>query len=156
MKKLILSAGVVVLATAMLAPALSLAEGGRLSPVTHEATATECSACHMAYLPGFLPQASWKAIMGTLSEHFGEDASLDEATRLDIETYLLANASDASNPKPSADGAVIPLKISELPWFRREHGTRTQNRAANDPKIGTMSNCVACHAGAEKGLFDDD
>jgi mono/diheme cytochrome c family protein len=149
-----LMVGLAGLAALTLVPALSFADGARVSPVTHEATLAECSACHMAYQPGFLPQASWMAIMSTLPDHFGEDASLDDATRQDIEAYLVANASDAGKPQATST-ELVPLKISELAWFRREHGTRTQARAANDPKIGTMSNCVACHSGAERGNFDD-
>jgi diheme cytochrome c len=123
-------------------------------------TATECSACHMAYQSGFLPIRSWKAIMADLPNHFGEDASLDEVARADIEAYLVATAADRKGRNPrwlqKIPPDVAPLRISELPWFRNEHGSRRLARAKNDPNIGSISNCVACHKGAEHGNFDDD
>ncbi len=33
----------------------------------------ECGACHLAYPPSLLPQASWRGIMDGLADHFGED-----------------------------------------------------------------------------------
>ena len=124
---------------------------GRTKIVKNEATKTECSACHMAYSPSFLPKESWQAIMGDLENHFGEDASLDPALTAEIEAYLALNAANwrsVSNPPP--------LRITELRWFRGEHGSRTRKRAISDPNIGSMSNCQGCHRGADRGWFDDD
>ena len=47
------------------------------------------------------------------------------------------------------------LRISETPWFRRKHDEVSASTWKN-PKIGTAANCTACHAGAERGDFDDD
>lgn len=116
-------------------------------------TLQECSACHMAYHPSFLPQRSWKKIMQTLDNHFGEDASLDEATRKVIEDFMVAN-SPQNVRRVSAD--QTPLRISELPWFQWEHGRRLRNRAKSDPNIGSISNCTGCHRNAQSGGFDDD
>jgi hypothetical protein len=125
-----------------------------------ETTAKECSACHMIYLPGLLPQRSWRAIMADLPNHFGGDASLDEATRLEIEAYLVANAADAGGRRPGLLRGVgrneVPLRITDMPWFQSEHGTRARNVAANSPDIKSISNCTGCHRGAERGNFDDD
>ncbi|MGE8357412.1 MAG: cytochrome C, partial [Microvirgula sp.] len=49
----------------------------------------ECASCHMAYPPGMLPAASWRRMMGGLDRHFGENASLDAATRDDITAFLV-------------------------------------------------------------------
>lgn len=139
-----------------LLPAAARADGGRIGKVSDPAAAKECGACHMAYQPGFLPQRSWREIMSNLPDHFGEDASLDEATRQKIEDYLLANAADAGRARTGGNDEPAILRISDLPWFRREHGARTRARAESNAQIGSMSNCVACHRGAESGLFDDD
>jgi len=120
--------------------------------VENTATKTECSACHTIYAPGFLPKRSWQAIMGDLGNHFGEDASLDEATRSEIELYLVAMSSD--NPR-GVNPASTPLRITELSWFNNEHGARARAAAAARPEIGTISNCTACHSGAERGQFGD-
>ncbi|PTE19413.1 cytochrome C [Cereibacter changlensis JA139] len=132
-------------------------EGGRAAMVvTHAATKAECSACHIAYPAGFLPVRSWRAIMTTLEDHFGEDASLDETTRADIEAYLVANAPDASGGRPlrGVDPSATPLRITELAWFTREH-SREVSQSMKD-KAKSMSNCAACHSGAERGVFEDD
>lgn len=116
-------------------------------------TLDECSACHMAYHPSFLPQRSWRKIMRTLDNHFGEDATLDEQTRQVIEDFLVANAPRNVRRVASSE---TPLRISELPWFTHEHGRRLRNRAKNDPNIGSISNCQGCHRNAQAGYFDDD
>ncbi|MDP2737578.1 MAG: diheme cytochrome c [Pseudorhodobacter sp.] len=125
-------------------------EGG-IMPVQDPTTQAECSACHMAYPPQLLPQESWHAIMGNLSNHFGEDASLDPATARTIETYLVSNTGSMRGVDP----ANPPLRITEMYWFTREHGPRLRNKAAGNANIGSISNCVGCHSGAANGFFDD-
>lgn len=96
-------------------------------------TAKECGDCHQPYGADALPQGSWRKIMGNLSNHFGEDASLDEQTRAHIENYLVSNA-------PAGDG---PLRITEMAWFAGEHRGEVSQRAIQ--RAGSMSNCAACH-----------
>jgi len=123
-------------------------------------TKEECSACHLAYQAYFLPKRSWQAIMADLPNHFGEDASLPDADRAEIEAYLMAGAADRQGRKPKwlqrLPAGAVPLRISELSWFTHEHGNRVKSRVAKDPAIGSISNCAACHKGAERGLYDDD
>ena len=148
-----------VLPVAMLSLAGPLRADARIPVVSDELTKTECSACHMAFQPAFLPARSWKTIMATLDNHFGEDASLDEATRVAIEDYLVANAADAPGSRTSwmlrgvGEYDVI-LRISEMPWWVREHRGEVSQRSWN--RAGSKSNCTACHRGAERGYFDDD
>ena len=123
-----------------------------LKPVTHETTKTECSACHMAYQAAFLPASSWSHMMNSLSDHFGEDASLDETTRQDIEAYLVANAS-RERFKSFPDGTP-PQQISSLSWFVEEHSEEASK--AELAKAGSYANCTACHKQAEAAYFDDD
>jgi len=60
----------------------------------------ECSACHMAYQPEFLPRRSWAKMMrdASLRDHFGTDATLEETDRRKIARFLEANAA-ASKPE---------------------------------------------------------
>ena len=118
--------------------------------VENAAAQEECSACHMPYAPGFLPKRSWEAIMNNLSDHFGEDASLSDATTQEIKLYFTAIAPRNIN---GVSSIAVPLRITDLPWFRGEHGSRLRNRAANDPNIVTISNCSGCHSRAEQGRF---
>lgn len=111
---------------------------------------TECGACHMAYQPAFLPAQSWQAIMSDLTNHFDEDASLDAETAQKITSYLVKNAGRSRRYKKGKP----PLRITKLRWFVSEHRGEVSRRAMK--RAGTMSNCVACHRGAEKGYYDDD
>ncbi len=120
--------------------------------VKDELTKTECGACHMPFQPRFLPAISWTTMMSDLANHFGEDASLDEESRLKIQAYLVENARKKEFKKVK-DG-VQPLRITEIRWFVREHRGEVSKRAME--KAGTMSNCAACHSGAERGQYDDD
>ena len=120
-----------------------------MPPVTHAATLEECSACHMAYPAGFLPPQSWTVMMTTLDDHFGENAGLDEETRAEIEAYLVANAG-----RDRSKGSTVPLRISDLPWFRHEHEEEVSKRQFEKAK--SWANCTACHKQAEQGIFEDD
>lgn len=124
-----------------------------IATVTDPLTKAECSACHMAYPAVFLPAASWQKIMNTLPDHFGEDASLPEADARNIEAWLVANAA-SDRAIGGVDLANPPMRISELPWFKRKHDREVSAKAI--ARAGSMANCAACHRGAESGYFSDD
>jgi len=121
--------------------------GGRGGMVVTDAmTKKECGDCHMAFPPRLLPSAAWSAIMNDLSNHFGEDASLDAATQSKIENYLVKSSSNR--------GGASPMRISEQRWFKGEHrGTPGTGRLSN---LKSWANCQACHRGAARGMFDDE
>ncbi len=127
--------------------------GNNAFVVTNPTTKEECSACHMAYPPGFLPKRSWQAIMSDLSNHFGEDASLDDAATREITNYLVSMAPAEIR---GLNSSYTIIRISQMPWFTREHGARRVAYAKSRADIGSISNCTACHRGAERGYFDDD
>jgi len=58
-------------------------------------TEKECSACHDLIAPHAEPMQEWRALLQNLPDHMGEDATLPEPLRSDIEAYLAANASDS-------------------------------------------------------------
>ena len=129
-------------------------------PVTDKLVQKECGSCHMAFQPAFLPARSWTRIMNNLSDHFGEDASLPPEQVAAIRAYLTENAGDMARKGiarkymqwVAADG--VPMKITENPAFLLKHNF--PDRVWNDPKVVTKSNCLACHAGADRGTYDDD
>jgi hypothetical protein len=129
-------------------------------PVRDEIVQAECSACHMAYPPSLLPARSWQAIMSGLGDHFGENASLDEATGKHITDYLVANAADAKGRRPGVLRGLgadeTPLRISDTPWWIREHRGEVGPGAFEDPRVGSKANCGACHQDAARGIFEDD
>lgn len=132
----------------------------RYPRIQDEIVLKECGECHMAFQPQMLPGRSWVKIMNTLDDHFGEDASLDMATTQHIETHLAENAADAGwfsgKFMRGIKGAMIPLRITETPYWVREHDEEVHPRAWSDPKIKSKANCVACHAEAQRGYYDDD
>ena len=136
------------------------ADGPRARAVTDPLVAKECSACHMLYPAGLLPARSWQAIMAGLQNHFGENADLDPATRAKIEAYLIASASGSRRERAGGTTGAegIALRITEQPWFMREHGRRGRISAQSLARRGAKSpsDCKACHRGAERGEFDDD
>lgn len=120
----------------------------------------ECGSCHLAYPPGMLPAASWKAMLAELDRHFGQNAELDPQAAETLTAWLTANAAEAgTHPLSrkvlrSLDGAA-PLRISEVPFIAREH-REVKPSVWSRPAVGTVANCGACHGGAEQGDFDED
>ena len=113
--------------------------------------ASECAACHTAYLPKFLPSESWKKIMGDLSTHYGVDASLNKNDLLAISTWLESNA--ASYGKRSEQPP--DQRITASRWFKKEHRNISPS-VFQRASIKGAANCQTCHVTAQKGDYDDD
>jgi hypothetical protein len=124
-------------------------ERGGGSPPIDPVYLKECGACHVAYPPRLLPAASWRALFADLDRHFGEDASLDPEVRARVERWVLDGSGDDRR------AAAAPLRITDQPGFHREHREVPASAAAR-PSVRTLSNCGACHSGAERWDFDDD
>lgn len=130
-----------------------------IRPVSNALYKQECASCHMAYQPGLLPAAGWQRVMGGLADHFGENAELNAEDVAAILAYLQNNAADRSNFGRSAAFArnsdENQLRITESRYFVRKHD-EIPLRFIKDERIGSFSNCVACHVSAEKGIYDED
>ena len=110
----------------------------------------ECAGCHMAFPPGLLPAASWRKMMAGLDKHFESDASLTPAEVTEITDFLVKNASNRWT------AATAPLRITESVWFKTKHNSREIAPAVwKRASVKSPSNCAACHAGADKGNFDE-
>lgn len=133
-----------------------------VSPVTNKAYQTECSACHFAYPAGFLPERSWVKIMNNLDDHFDENAELNEASQTTIENYLRGHAADrvpnrfSRSVLRSVDQGSTPLRITQTGYFRHKHREIPARMVAGNPKVRSFSNCLSCHAMANRGSFDED
>jgi len=130
-----------------------------LPVVDHPAYIKECGACHFTFQPGLLPSGSWEKIMADLSNHFGDDASLKEETKVDILTYLRAGAAENSSAKRSVKimrslGDQTPLRITETPYIIRKHD-ELSDRIIKRKSIKTLSNCLACHTSAKRGIYSE-
>jgi len=128
-----------------------------LTATVNPAYVEECGSCHMAYPARLLPAESWRRIMQGLGDHFGENAEVDTATRNRLEQYLVSESGSVSYQKLFRNlGHQVPLRITGLPYFRHKHdGIPSKLIQAND-KVGSLSQCNACHQKAERGLFDED
>lgn len=134
-------------------------EKGGFAPVTDEAYAKECGSCHFAYLPGMLPERSWRALMARSNQHFGESLSLAPDAARHIENYLASNASDRSEHEGAKmmtwelPKDATPMRITALPIMRHRHViVRKLMRDTNTP-VKTLANCDACHEKAATGSF---
>ncbi len=130
-----------------------------LKPVSNNTYSDHCGACHFAYQPGLLPSDSWHKIIENSENHFGETLDLDADAREEIFVYLTSNAANASSSKLSQkimrclDGQT-PLRITDIPYIRKEHHEIGQ-RVLTRPSVGSLSNCIACHHNADRGIYDD-
>lgn len=153
-KPLILSLGVIALSS------VSAQADERYSPIQNDTVLKECGACHIAFQPEMLPKRSWVALMSDLGNHFGEDASLNEKSTREIMDYLVENSADSDWWSGKFMRGVrddwTPLRITDMPYWVREHNEEVRPSAWNDPKVKTKANCKACHREADKGYYDDD
>lgn len=122
----------------------------------------ECGSCHMAYPPGLLPGRSWEKMMTSLDNHFGENAELDSATVAELSQFLVANSADAMPNYRRSRKLIqglpnenVPLRITQLDFFRHEHREIPERLISTNPKVGSRSNCNACHRNAERGSFSE-
>jgi len=152
---IVLSVLVALLAT------VSAAADERVAPVTDPVVKKECGSCHMVFPPQFLPKRSWQKLVETLSDHFGENASLGEAQRKAVLDYLVGYAADSPNAGregrkfgTSIPPKDTPLRITETPRWVREH-RKVRADKWKDPTVKSKANCLACHNGAEQGVYED-
>lgn len=108
----------------------------------------ECAACHIAYPAGMLPAPSWQRMMGSLDQHYGSDASMDQTSARAINQWLQVNAGTYKRVReaPPQD------RITTSAWFVRKHGA-LPSAIWKQAAIKSAANCGACHTRADKGSF---
>ena len=125
-------------------------------PMSGSAYAKDCAECHIAYHPSLLPAASWKGLMATLDDHFGEDASIPAARAAEIAEYLAAHAAETADTKPARLFARVdpedPGAITATPAWERIHDDLPE-ALFESAAVRNESNCAACHGDAESGWF---
>lgn len=135
------------------------------TPANDQAASTlykeECASCHMAYPAELLPARSWQKILRSLDKHFGDNASLDPTTLRTLSQYLQDHSAEASGSKRarkilrSVPADSTPLRISALPYIQRKHDEIPTRYIRANPQVKSLSNCVACHQGAEQASFNE-
>lgn len=144
---------------AALVPLYAMPPLGVPAPVPTSGTySKECSACHWAFHPSLLPRQSWKALMASLDDHFGEDASLPEKTATEITDYLVANAAETADTEPANRAQEVsadpPRRVTEFTWWKRQHH-ELPDSLFKSATVKSRANCAACHHDASTGRFDD-
>jgi hypothetical protein len=127
----------------------SLAHGHDTSAwIVKEDNATwraECGSCHMAFPPTMLAATDWLWIMSRLEDHYGTDASVEPMRRDEITHFLDRNGAGRSS---TGEGAGLP-RITHTDRFLDKH--RSALRLWRKGRVKTLSDCLACHAGATPG-----
>lgn len=124
----------------------------------NETYQAECGACHWSYHPSLLPRASWAAIMDSLPDHFGEDASLPPETSAEIAHYLDAFPAESWDTEAGNRLRIVsaaePQRITKSPYWIAKHrdiDVATFKRHS----VKSQGNCIACHKDGDSGRFDD-
>jgi cytochrome b len=131
------------------------------TPLAMSSNATyqqECGDCHPAYHPSLRTQNNWQMIMTNLSDHYGEDASLDGAVHSEISDFLnLQNASSFDTEVAHKIGRhdTQSLRMTDTRYWQKKHD-ELDAKDFSHPSIGSKVNCNACHKDANSGRFDDD
>lgn len=141
--------------------AISSEKGGGVAAATDKQYGEECGACHFAYPPGLLPARSWEKLLSNLSDHFGENAELDADVAQSLNAYLTKNAADKVRGRLSASFAKsaaksTPLRITEVPYFKRAHREVPQRLVKDNPEVKSFSKCQICHTRAAEGSFSEN
>lgn len=128
--------------------AVAYADNGSMNEPANVVWKEECGSCHIAYPPRLLTAGNWRQLMAGLDRHFGVNAALDARERREISGFLQRHAARSERH------AARSLRISDTQWFRREHREVSRRTWAN-PKVGSRSNCTACHVRAERGNWSE-
>jgi cytochrome b len=119
----------------------------------------ECKRCHMLYPPYLLNSSSWVKMMDELSDHFGDDASVDEEKYISIKEYLVAHSASVS--KREAGVKILQsisdneyLSITDTPFWKEQHDD-IDITVFNSDKVESKSKCTACHLDIKNGHIED-
>ncbi|MDD2368484.1 MAG: cytochrome C, partial [Sulfuricurvum sp.] len=120
----------------------------------------ECGSCHTLYPPTLLARESWTKLMGDLSNHFGDDASLDPADHKTILAYLLAHSAESSQQEMSVKMMQSlqnrdMIAFTQTPFWKRTHRDIPAEVFKRD-SVKSRANCKACHSDVEQGTIEDN
>jgi mono/diheme cytochrome c family protein len=110
----------------------------------------ECASCHVAFPPQLLAAEDWRKVMATLNKHYGDNASLDDKTRREIEAFLTKNAGGERVASQTNAGSLPRLTTTS--WFVRKHREVRSSDWKHD-KVRSPANCSGCHTKAAAGSY---
>lgn len=118
------------------------------------AFAAECGTCHLAFPPALLAAPDWQRVMASLDKHYGDNATLDERSRLAISNFLVRNAGSGRRTEGADSGRGALPRLTLTGWFRHKHD-EVPTAVWKDKRVGSAANCAACHPRAETGGFGE-
>jgi hypothetical protein len=130
-----------------------------VGPNTSALYVKECGSCHFPYQPGWLPERSWRQIMGSLSRHYGENAEISAANHAPVLAYLVAGSAERANNTRSREimAAIkpgeTPTSVTGVLYVGGIHGGFLDQAFRGKPAVKTLAQCPACHDQAERGWF---
>ena len=98
--------------------------------------------------------------MSDLQNHFGDDASIDEADNRNILDFLVKNSAENSTQEVSVK-ILDSLKnkdiiaITQTGFWKEKHAGIPKKVFAHE-SVKSKANCKACHSDIEKGLIEDE
>jgi len=134
---------------------LRLDVGSNDSPVYEK----ECGSCHFPYQAGWLPERSWRKLMGSLGNHFGDNAEINPANREAVTSYLASRAADhSSNERSKEIMSMIkpgdtPISLTKVLYVGGIHGGFLDRSFEGKPEAKTLAQCPLCHQKAHRGWF---
>ncbi len=151
----------IVFASSVLIVCAGVADAEEFRYVRNATYIEECGGCHLAFPPQLLPKAGWKVVMQDLSDHFDEDATLDEVTSEEIRQYLDSNALGVAprsrmSEMMSSVPTALPKRITEYPAFIEAHAVIKEQLGVERFDEGFLSPCADCHRQAASALFDKE
>lgn len=117
----------------------------------------ECGGCHVAYHPSLRTQKTWQSLLSNLSDHYGEDASLDEHGLMNITRYLMKQSAhfvDSESAHNIGRQETQTMRITDTSYWKKRHKEINEGLFSS-PNVGSKINCNACHSDADSGRFDD-
>jgi len=142
----------VILIAAAMVPLSALADRMPIPADVPPAFKAECGSCHLAFPPALLSAGDWKKVMTGLDKHYGDNATIDDQTRRQIEDFLVRNAGSNRRVVNAGTGAGVLPRLTLTGWFRKEHD-EVPAAVWNDKRVGSAANCATCHTRAEQGSF---
>lgn len=150
---LLLAAGLA--STAACAGELRYDVGTNDSPVYEK----ECGSCHFPYQAGWLPERSWRKLMSSLDNHFGDSAQIKPDARANITAYLVSHSADKSNNVRSREIMSVippgetPISLTKVLYVGGIHGGFLDPTFKGKPEAKTLAQCPLCHQKAHRGWF---
>lgn len=119
--------------------------------------ANECSDCHFLYHPSLNSETNWTALMASLDDHYGEDASISSTSFDLINQFFNENNAIFFDTQAAVEIGLTASdndRMTNRPFWKDVHANLNDN-LFNSAPVYSSANCDACHLDADTGLFQD-